>query len=364
MLQSNNQENSPNQNLSYNKITNLNIECSPSYLFNNLTSTKDSLYFIHNSESLPRVLVIHKQPLLEGGGGQNKSIDIFNTSESNEMIFVKAFHFTEADYIAIGLYNGFKLWNSDGSRLLFQISERVNKNKIYAMISCTGFVLFDNNNNNLNSSDEKKFDSILVGDNYGQLSLIHGTKSNWKSRKIFSTNKCEAILALGSYPGYKKISSCIDNGSVMIFDLEGDGCKMIKEFKNNNELNNIGINCVIIKDKDQNNEFSLITGYINGEIKIFKMEKLMQVMKISQNLRSVGPMIVIKENMIVSGSDDGEVIIWEINFDNNENIGKVKLIKNFLFEDKMIVGLSYDSEKGNLFINAFDSPELSLIEGI
>ena len=37
-----------------------NIECSPSYIINNLSHSKNSIYFIHNSQSFQRVLVIDK----------------------------------------------------------------------------------------------------------------------------------------------------------------------------------------------------------------------------------------------------------------------------------------------------------------
>ena len=101
------------------KITIHKIDCSPSYIINNLSISKDNLYFIHNSQSLPRILVINKKLLKEDN---NKCATVLNSSETNEMLFVKSIIIKNVEYIAIGLYNGFKLWNNEGNRLLFQIS--------------------------------------------------------------------------------------------------------------------------------------------------------------------------------------------------------------------------------------------------
>ena len=101
------------------------------------------------------------------------------------MLLVKSIIIKEEEYIAVGLYNGFKLWNKEGNRLLYQISNpNTDKKKIYAFICCSDFVL-DKTNKSLIGAD-----SIISGDNYGNLFLIFGSKSNWKSTKIFSvTNK-------------------------------------------------------------------------------------------------------------------------------------------------------------------------------
>ena len=121
--------------LNQEKINIYSIECSPSYLINNLSISKDNLYFIHNSQSFPRILIVNKKLLKEN---KNKSISVLNPSEKNEMIFVKSISLKDTEYIAVGLYNGFKLWNKEGNRLLFQISNpNTNKNKIYTFTCCS-----------------------------------------------------------------------------------------------------------------------------------------------------------------------------------------------------------------------------------
>ena len=107
-----------------------NLECSPSYIINNLSQSKDSIYYIHNSQSFPRVLVINKKILREKNTPNPKFITVLNSSEKNEMLFVRSIIIKDNEYIAIGLYNGFKLWNKEGNRLLYQISNpNTNKKK-------------------------------------------------------------------------------------------------------------------------------------------------------------------------------------------------------------------------------------------
>ena len=130
-----------------NNTTIYNLECSPSYIINNLSQSKDSLYYIHNSQSFPRVLVINKKQLKEKDSN-NKNISVLNLSERNEMLLVKSIIIKDEEYIAVGLYNGFKLWNKEGNRLLYQISNpNTDKKKIYAFICCSEFVLDKTNRN-------------------------------------------------------------------------------------------------------------------------------------------------------------------------------------------------------------------------
>ena len=181
-----------------NNVNIYNIECSPSYIINNLSISKDSLYFIHNSQSFPRILVVNKKLLRERN--KNKCVSVLNSSEKNEMLFAKSITLKDAEYIAVGLYNGFKLWNKEGNRLLFQISNPTsNKNKIYAFTSCSEFLINPENKN------ENIADCILSVDNYGQLHIIYGSKSNWKSSKLFTTQNAEQILSIGTNLGINKL---------------------------------------------------------------------------------------------------------------------------------------------------------------
>ena len=330
-----------------------NIECSPSYIINNLSQSKDSIYFIHNSQSFPRVLVINKK-LLKEKNTNNKCMSVLNSSEKNEMIFVKSILIKEVEYIAVGLYNGFKLWNKDGNRLLHQISYSNNtnkKNKIYAFICCAQY-LFERND--FQSSP----DSIISGDNYGNLFLIFGSKSNWKNAKIFSSENSETILSIATNIEIEEFGISLDNGNVLIMKIKKGKCDLIKKFEENGK-NIIAVNSVIFSKEDKG-EFFLGCGFINGEIRIYSLKDYNWKFSINSNLRSIGPMIVRNSCEIIVGSDDGQINIWK--YDNKKN--SIILKNNLLFEDKMIVGLAYDNEENILYANSYDYPEIIAISDI
>jgi hypothetical protein len=333
-----------------NNINTYSLGCSPSYLINNLSQSKEFLYFIHNSQSCPRVISINKKLLKEKN--INKSVSVFNSSEKNEMLHIKCITMKDSDYIAIGLYNGFKLWNKEGNRLLFQMSKpNIKQNKIYAFTFCSEFLL--------NSEINKDYpDSILASDNYGQLFLIYGSKSSWKSNKMFSTPNAESILSIGTNIHTNNIGLTLDNGNVLMLKYENGEFDLMKKIEEDGRYN-ISINCVIFSKKDKS-EFFLACGYINGEIRIYSLKDYNIKFSINSHLRSVGPMEVKDDNKIIVGSDDGQINIWKYNDDED----KITLKSNYLFEDRMIVGLIYDKDENCLYANYNDFPEIMVMSNI
>ena len=333
-----------------NNINTYPLGCSPSYLINNLSQSKEFLYFIHNSQSCPRVISINKKLLKEKN--INKSVSVFNSSEKNEMLHIKCITMKDSDYIAIGLYNGFKLWNKEGNRLLFQMSKpNIKQNKIYAFTFCSEFLL--------NSEINKDYpDSILASDNYGQLFLIYGSKSSWKSNKMFSTPNAESILSIGTNIHTNNIGLTLDNGNVLMLKYENGEFNLMKKIEEDGRYN-ISINCVIFSKKDKS-EFFLACGYINGEIRIYSLKDYNIKFSINSHLRSVGPMEVKDDNKIIVGSDDGQINIWKYIDDED----KITLKSNYLFEDRMIVGLIYDKDENCLYANYNDFPEIMVMSNI
>lgn len=334
-----------------NNITIYNIECSPSYIINNLSMSKNSLYFIHNSQSFPRILIVNKKILKEKC--QNKSLSVLNSSEKNEMLFIKSIFLKDTEYIAVGLYNGFKLWNKEGNRLLYQISNpNSNKYKIYAFVSCSPFLI------NPENQTKDIADCVIAGDNYGQLHLIYGAKSSWKSSKLFTTPNAESILSIGASLETNKIGLTLDNGDILILKIEKNNCNLEKKIEGDGKQN-IAINSVVFSNNVKN-EFFLACGFINGMIKIISLNDYNLKFCINSNLRSVGPMIVKGNDEIVTGSDDGQIIIWK--YDDTKD--KIVLKKNLLFEDKMIVGFAYDNDDNNLYITCYDFPEIIAVSDV
>ena len=325
------------------KITIHKIDCSPSYIINNISISKDNLYFIHNSQSLPRILVINKKLLKEDN---NKCATVLNSSETNEMLFVKSIIIKNVEYIAIGLYNGFKLWNNEGNRLLFQISNSTpDKHKIYAFICCSEFAFSSENRMN------KITDCILSGDNYGQLFLISGSKSNWKSNKIYKSESNISILSIGSCNSTNIFGITLENGNILIMKIDEKGCNLIKKFDGDSQK--IAVNSLIFSNKEKN-EYFLCCGLINGELLIYSLNSFDLRFSINSNLRSIGPMIVYNESEIIVASEDGQINIWAY-----DNIKKNIFLKNnLLFEDQMIVGLGFDEDEQILYLNSYDFPHI------
>ena len=323
------------------KIEILKLDCSPSLLPSNIRNNLNSIFYIHNSEVTPRIMVLDKTFFSTKNQNQLK---IFNNSEKNEMLFAKVIKINDTYYIANGLYGGFKLWSIDGERLHFQIPAKdFIEGRVYASISICEFRL----NLSLN-----EFDSFLCGDNYGRIFLCHGQKFKWKSQIIYNFKNTETILSLSSFLDLNLIGVTVDNGNVVILQLQSGKCDKLKEFKNEK---NISLTSSIIKLDNDN--YYLGCGFVNGEIKIYNMNKLNLAFTINSHLRGINSLIGFK-NCFASGSDDGSINIWKV---YNE---KIELKYNLLFEDRMIVGVSYDKDNNFIYADAYDHQEIIKVSNL
>ena len=324
------------------KIEIFKLDCTPSFISNNLCNNSNSLFYIHNSEAMPRIMVVDKKYFEDRN--QEQYLENFNSSEKNEMLFAKVIRINNIDYIANGLYGGFKLWSIDGKRIFFQIPAK-NKieGRIYAFTSISEFRIDDTKN---------EFDCFLCGDNYGQIFIVSGEKFKWKSKHIYGINNKETILSISSYIDYNYVGVCIDNGNVLILKVEKDKSEKLKEFNN---AKNMSLVSSIIKT--YNKDYYLGCGFVNGEIKIYNMNKLTLSYTINSHLRGINAIIGVN-NCFISGGEDGAVNIWKV---GNE---KIELRNNIVFEDKMIVGITYDDDKRCIYVNAYDYQEIIKISNL
>ena len=318
------------------------VDCTPSFLPNNLCNNSNSLFYIHNSEAMPRIMVVDKKYFDDIN--QQQYLENFNSSEKNEMLFAKVININNINYIANGLYGGFKLWSIDGKRIFFQIPAK-NKieGRIYAFTSICEF-------NTDNSKNE--FDCFLCGDNYGQIFIVSGEKFRWKSKHIYGINNKETILSISSYIDYNCVGVCIDNGNVLILKVEKDKSEKLKEF--NNEKNISLVSSII---KNDYKDYYLGCGFVNGEIKIYNMNKLTLSYTINSHLRGINTLIGVN-SCFISGAEDGAINIWKV------GDKKIELRNNLVFEDKNIVGITYDEDKRCIFANAYDYQEIIRISNL
>ena len=83
------------------KIVSFRLDCTSSFISNNLYNNSNSLFYIHNSEAMPRIMVVDKKYFEDRNPEQY--LENFNSSEKNEMLFAKVV-INNIDYIANGLY--------------------------------------------------------------------------------------------------------------------------------------------------------------------------------------------------------------------------------------------------------------------
>jgi len=327
-----------------NNITNIryiNTETSPSHLVNNLTTSDKFIYFIHNSETLPRIMVVDKN-ILKDSDSENysKYVNKFNSNETNEMLVVKCVNLKGTYYMAVGLYGGFKLLSIDGSRLLFQIPTKVKTNdKPYAFTAIT----------------EYGDSSIISVDNYGQLFNISGSGVNWRSKLIYSKDggTCTAVC---SSPGTQHICVGYENGEVFIF-------KHINEAQTEvvaklDSLTYLPCLSMAVMESEIN---ILACCYLNGEVMLHNLSDFQLLSSFGAHIRMITNIIAYKDCFITCG-DDCFVNIWKIDNQNN-----LKVIGNYELSDKMPIGVAINNEnngKVDLIVTMFDNTVLGLIENL
>lgn len=322
------------------KVTVYHTECSPSHLPSNLSSSNSTLFFIHNSESQPRVMTINKKLFDSESQPSSSFVCSFNTSEGNEMLCVRVVNLNQSYYLAIGLYNGFKLWSIDGNRLLFQIPAKVKiQERPYAFVSLCEFQMLQNS---------KGYDSLLACDNYCQLFIVHGQSNNWKSKVILTTIK-ESGVTIASHLGSFYVGIAYDSNKVSLFRLENGKCGLLKSFENDN----LGLASCIVKTTTKD-AFYYCVGFINGEVKMYNFDSTTLDFSIASHLRMINCIVEI-EDCFATGSDDGCVNVWRI------KDKKVVIDGNYPLEDKLITGIVYDNDKRALFVNCYDHPEMNVI---
>lgn len=314
----------------------VNTECSPSYIFSNLTETKEKLFYIHNSENQPRIIVIDKK-LFENKSNYEKLGDYVNKlnySESNQYTCIKCID----NLIAIGNIGEFKILDVQSSKIIY--SKSVSNN-----ISFHG-IDFMEQKSNTNNSRMKVI--ILLGDSMGQIySLFYGENNDFKEEKIYKHKKdltitCLTITTTG-------ISACgFENGSILLFD--GYSNKNFSELQLFEHEYNLPVTCI------SNNNKYIFAGYSNGEIRSYSLESLSLYFILQSHIKCVTSISVYKQYLVTTG-EDGFVNVYEI---NKEEILEIK--NNIELDNKVPVGVVFSNNK--LYVSSMDTPILSYIDNV
>ena len=329
------------------KLKFVNTECSPSYLFNNLSETNDKIYYIHNSEIQPRVIVIDKK--LFSNEDNLKKLPEFitklNGSETLQYSCIKKVEVNDKQLIAVGLLGGFKIWSSDGSKLLFQATNsNLINNKTYSVFSIT-----ERNSISLNNNTYK-FNSVVFGDSHG---LITQCKLNetFSAVPLYRHKKDLTVTALTSNLESGVLVSGYDNGQIII--LDGENEKTITELCIlDNEYN-----LPVVSLASINSQF--ISSYLNGELRIFSYLTLQIQIIFQAHLKSINSLSVYS-NYLISSGDDSIVNVFKL---ENE---KFELVKNIAIPDKTPVGaiITNIENKPTLISCHFDNPVLAVLDKV
>lgn len=330
------------------KYSSIQINCSASHIVNNLQITPNSLMFIHNSESYPRLVNIQNQYFSEIKDHFINYIPKLTKKNQNlqEIVTFKVLFLNNNNYyIGVGYYNTFKLFSLEGDKLLFQlVPTHFNNVKIYAVTSITEF----------SRKSTEFFDCILICDNYGDIFLINNDDSNWKKIQLTNEtqNESEGIICCNTYKGYKYLGVCYESSKISLYNYENEKLQLSKNF--NFKLPSLC--CSMMKIK---NEIYFVCGLMNGEIKIINCLSYNIVLSINSHIREITSMITVN-NSIFTGSNDTTLNGFRINEDTLE----VSKIINMEFEDKLIVGIVYNKIKKCIYVAVYDTPELYIINDI
>ncbi len=371
-------------------------DCSPSHLPNNMTLSKKHVFYIHNSETQPRVIMIDREYkiilkslkyfikkkniffyyfnrlLKEVDPTQDlitKNVSKLSNTEDNEMLRVKVLDLNGTLVSAIGLYGGLKLYSYDGSRLFFNIPCKIKQlEKPYLFQAISEYYNYGNNT----PAEEPKFKGypchgILCADSYGQIFLISGSNLNYKSKLLYHNI---GITATDIICDYKTgIFSCaFETGEIYVLKIKDENIvENLIKFDNIDNLPCLSLSNLYTKKYNY-----LAAAYLNGEIRVYlnkysamnkgNNEKGFDfVYSIFSNLRMINSLCSYN-NYLASCSDDCFINIWRIN-DN----GEINIIGNYEISDKMPLAAEFSlnsNGKMNLIATCFDTPSLTLIEGL
>ena len=311
-------------------------ECSPSHIFQNMSSSANEIYYIHNSEIQPRIIVIDKNLFVSKNTNEySKFINKLNGSESLQISCLFYSIIEQTEIIAVGLYGGFKIWSRDGNRLLFQLTDNSFSDKTYSISALCARTISNKN-------------YLIFGDSKGQIFQCHGVETNWTYDKIFTNKNNYTVTSLCSNNKTGFIAAGFENGSISIFDYTNKQINILIDFDNEYNFPCLALNA-------PSNTDYCIAGYLNGEIRIYSFTKLALLSSIQSHIRGVNAICSNSSgSLIASLGDDCYVNI--LSYD-----GIIKLKKSINLENKLPVGAQFLTNN-NLTVCCYDCPELVLIE--
>lgn len=324
------------------QISFINTECSPSFIFNNMMVSENNIYYVHNSEIQPRVIVIDKKLVNKDvpTDSLSKFVTKLNGSETLQITSVCLLDINDTILIGVGLNGGFKLWSADGNRLLFQITNGLLHQKPYSIYAIS-----------------KKFNkglknSILIGDSSGCINHLEGSESTWFNTRIFQDKQNKTVTALCSDASSGIFAMAFDNGDINVADLVNSNITILETFVNELELP-----CTSMCSIPQESAFGC--AILNGELRIYSFSKLSLITIFQSHGRVINSLSILG-NYLVTAGDDCYTNVLQYEKE------KLKLIRSVNSPHKMVVGaqLIKNNEKMGLCMCYFDSPCIGYMSNI
>lgn len=325
----------------------VNTECSPSHSYNNMTESEDKIYYIHNSEIQPRIIVIDKK-LFEASNKDNL-VDYITKLNSNEVLqysCLKKININGKEFIAVGLFGGFKIWSLDGLKLLLHSNNTSIINfKSYSVHAVSERRYKTNNRFN---------NSILFGDSHGLITSCSLVNETFQPIKFHQHKKDLTVTALTTNYHTGIVVSAYDNGQIIILEQSDKEVTEIQTFDNEY---NLPVLSLISLDNININVF--VAGYLNGEIRIFSYNNLHLMYIYQAHLKSITSLSVF-DNYFVSTSEDCYVNVYKMEKD------KFEVVKNIFLENKIPVGgiITKIKGKNSLIVCNFDNPVLAVYDEV
>lgn len=262
-------------------------------------------------------------------------------------------------YLVVCYTDCCKIFSEDGQTLFFHFKLNIPSNKKKLVSEYTNYFT------GICLVDFKKNQYIAVGTSFGEIYFFDNVKE-----KIFNSFLGTSLKL--SIP-FVEIANMASDNTLIISDIEGNLLiLLINEIKNlvlQKEIDTKSqktpiTNLCLIDNKFKGifaNNLIIIGDYL-GMIKIYETTGYNLLMEISAHARLI-TCLDLKENPfeIISGSEDGYLNFWKIEFDeNNDFLMKGTLKVSFRIADQMIMGIKSLGTAGTA-ISIYDSFDISII---
>ena len=313
------------------------LQTEPSYIINNISITDNYLFYIHNNNIQPRIISFSLS--------SHKQIPN-NIYEQQDIFSLLSFKTTKSVYICLGLSNVFKIYSFPECKLIYQFQANNNNE--------TNTICFNALTYYIKSIKNRSTASIFVGDSQGSIVLVYGEELYWRNKEICIQSPPIGISSLCVEEFNLVICVGFVNGVIEFMKLNDTNVKAINSYNNDVVVISMKTMCV------DHIKHVIITGDVIGCIKVYDVVSTTQpnnevnvncVFNICSHLRLV-TMVNVLDNKILSCGEDGVVVVWEFQLNNNELV--VNYYDDIRIHNNILVGVGVSSLNNKVYTIGYD----------